>query len=139
MVIVEGNASYFFLPSVWVQDIYLNQLGGSDDGALQEASLRKNAEASVGGRGSSSDASSPAREALLSAKTTASGAINDLVFFDADTVFWQLASQNFMQHDSYDSSSLPSLAGIREIEGHRWIVAACENKVTLHDLSLIHI
>jgi len=119
-----------------LQVIYANQLGGADDGALQEAALRQRADinaASLGG--APAPALTPAQEASLAAKSTASGAVNDLCFFDLDTCFWQLAIQNSQQHGAYDASAIAPLARLRGVEGRRWIVAACDNKVTLHDLA----
>lgn len=119
-----------------MQVVYTNQLGGGDDGALQEAALRQRAAKSVVELGGSPlpplDAS---QEASLAAKTAASGQINDLLFLDLDTCFWQIAHQRWIQDSAYDATSIPSMSRVRGVEGRRWLVAACENKLTLHDLA----
>ena len=102
---------------------------------MQEASLRQSAAMSAAAIGGPLPPKlSPGKEASLSAKSTASGAVNDIAFLDIDTVFWQLAGHSSLQYDSFDSSSIPEFGPIKEIDGHRWIVAACENKVILHDI-----
>lgn len=124
-----------------VQVVYTNNLGGGDDGALQEAALEQRAAktaASLGGPPPSP--LDPLQEASLNAKSAASGQINDLAFLDVDTCFWQVATQEWLQHEAFDASSIqPGIGqGIRGIEGRRWLVAACENKVTMHDLMSSH-
>lgn len=46
-----------------------------------------------------------------------------------------MATQHWLQHGSYDASSVPAMDTIRGVKGRRWLVAAFENKVTLHDLN----
>lgn len=40
-----------------------------------------------------------------------------------------------MQYGAHDASGIPPMSHIRGVDGRRWIIAACENKVTLHDLA----
>jgi hypothetical protein len=40
-----------------------------------------------------------------------------------------------MQYGAHDASAIPAMSHIRGVDGRRWIIAACENKVTLHDLA----
>jgi hypothetical protein len=118
------------------QVIYSNQLGGADDGALQEAALRKRADAVAAAAGAPpAQGLSPAQEASLATKSAASGSVNDLAFLDIDTCFWQIALQRWMQYGAHDAASIPAMSHIRGVDGRRWIIAACENKVTLHDLA----
>lgn len=118
-----------------MQVVYANQLGGADEGALQEAILRQRANANAASLGGGTATPlTPAQELSLTAKSTASGAINDIKFFDLDTCFWQLAALQSQQRGAYDASDIPSLGGVRGLQGRRYIVAACESKVTLHDL-----
>lgn len=116
--------------------IYINQLGGADDGALQEAAIRQRADkVAVAAGAPPPPGLSPTKEASLATKSAASGSINDLVFLDLDTCFWQIALQRWLQFGAHDAAAIPSMANVRGVEGRRWVVAACENKVTLHDLA----
>ena len=120
------------------QVIYTNQLGGADDGALQEAALRQRADKIAAAAGAPPpSALSLTQEASLATKSAASGPINDLAFLDLDTCFWQIALQRWLQFGAHDAAAIPSMAKVRGVEGRRWVVAACENKVTLHDLASI--
>lgn len=108
------------------QVIYENELGGADEAALQEAALRQRAERDpafygeptapvlAGGKGSGSGSGPPASAAEAAdwaAKSTASGGVRDMKFFDLDTAFWQLARQQSLQHNAFDSSTLPHFGG----------------------------
>lgn len=116
--------------------VYVNQLGGADEGALQAASLWQRADRDAAAFGGPVPAPlTPAQEASLAAKSTASGTVQDLQFFDLDTCFWQISQQRSLQYGAYDTSGVPSLGRVRGLQGRRWLVAACENKVTLHDLA----
>lgn len=85
--------------------IYENELGGADEAALQEAGLRARAERDPAFYGEPAPPLSG--EASFAAKSTASGGVRDLRFFDLDTCFWQLARQASLQHNLSDSSALP--------------------------------
>ena len=95
-----------------VQVVYETQLGGADDGALQEAALHQRAERVAVAAGLPAAAPlSPSREASLACKNTASGSVKDVKFFDLDTCFWQLAQQHSLRYNTYDSSTIPALGG----------------------------
>lgn len=90
-----------------MQVIYENELGGADEAALQEAALQQRAVRDPSYYGEGSFSTGPAAEASLAAKSTASGTVKDVKFFDLDTCFWQLARQHRMQHNVFDSSTIP--------------------------------
>jgi hypothetical protein len=122
--------------SLRAQVVYTNQLGGADEGALQEAALRARADKDAAALGAPPPPPPPPpAEASLAAKAAASGAVRDLAFFDLDTCFWQLATQRALQYGAYDASGVPTLGALRALRARRWLLAACDNKVTLHDLS----
>lgn len=111
-------------------------MGGADEGALQEVALWQRAEKEAVALGSKpNDPLTPAEENSLQSKSTASGNLQDITFFDLDTCFWQIAQQHSLQYGASDASSIPSLGKVSKLYGHRWMVVACDNKVTLHDLS----
>ena len=87
--------------------IYENELGGADEAALQEAALRQRAEKDPAFYGEAMGAAGSYSEASWAAKSTASGAVRDVKFFDVDTCFWQLARQHSLQYNAFDSSTLP--------------------------------
>lgn len=100
------------------QVIYDNELGGADEAALQEAALRQRAErdpafygdaagAALGGGGPGGAAASGAEASSWAAKSTASGGVRDAKFFDLDVAFWQLARQQSLAHNAFDSSTVP--------------------------------
>lgn len=118
------------------QVVYETQLGGADDGALQEAALHARAAHDAMAAGAPAPPPlSPGREASLASKSTASGAVRDVRFLDLDVVFWQLAGSHLLRHNAYDASGVPAMPRGVGLAGRRWLVLACENKVVLHDLA----
>ncbi|KAL4432170.1 hypothetical protein ABPG77_005932 [Micractinium sp. CCAP 211/92] len=124
--------------SVWNYEsdelLYDTQLGGADEAALQEAALRQRADRGAAAAGLSG-AAAAAQEASLAAKGTASGLVRDIKFLDMDTCFWQIARQHWMQYGAFDDHTIPYLGRYKGLQGKRWLVIACENKVVLHDLA----
>lgn len=82
----------------------MTQLGGADDAALQESALRTRADKEFG----VVPALSAAAEASLQGKSTASGAVRAVQFFDLETCLWQTAQQHFLRRTAYETSNLPS-------------------------------
>eukprot|EP00887_Chlorella_sp_A99_P005680 scaffold1.g5680.t1 len=116
--------------------VYQTQLGGADDGALQEAALHARAAREAAAAGLPPPAPlSPSREASLASKNTASGAVRDVRFFDLDVAFWQVATCHSMRYNTYDASTIPAMGRQPALAHRRWLVMACENKVVLHDLA----
>lgn len=118
--------------------LYTNQFGGADEGAMQEIGLRRRAEYSAGMLGGKKPSSPGGKDPALAVKGVSSGRVNDIVFVDHDTCLWQQAVQESLDTNSYDvNPGLNQLTktSVRGITKHCWIVAACDNKVTIHDLS----
>ena len=122
--------------------LYENQLGGADDASLQEEALRQRAVAGASSGAAAAAAatagepSAAALEASLAAKSTASGAVRDVAFFDLDTAVWQVGRQHSLQYGGPDAAALPHLGrAAARLQGRRWLVVACENKVVVHDLA----
>lgn len=120
--------------------MYENQFGGADNGALQEALLKKKAEmvGKVMAGGVVEGGKSLKGDALLAVKSTSSGKVQDVMFLDHDTCMWQQAMQESIGSNSFDTCEgirYLNRMSIRGITKHCWVVVACENKVMLHDLS----
>lgn len=118
----------------------MNQLGGAEDGAMQEYVLRKRAEhaaaALLGGK--QGQLPTPKNDPKYSVKSAASGRVNDIIFLDHSTCLMQQAAQASIGNSCYETCGGISQLNKKSIKGiskHCWIVAACDNKVSFHDLA----
>lgn len=115
------------------QIVYENQLGGADEAALQEATLRYKAAKDTAAATSTAP---PELDPSISSKSTASGTVKAIQFLDLDVAFWQANRGISMRHGTADASTaIPHLGAAPGIVGRRWLIAACENKLVIHDLS----
>jgi WD40 repeat protein len=115
------------------QIVYENQLGGADEAALQEATLRYRAAKDTAAATSTAP---PELDPSISSKSTASGTVKAIQFLDLDVAFWQANRGISMRHGTSDASAaIPHLGAAPGIVGRRWLIAACENKLVIHDLS----
>ena len=119
--------------------VYDNQLGGADEAALQEASLRQRAAieaAAITQQGSPGKASAvfTPQDSNLAGKSTASGSVRSICFLDLDVAFWQMNYGLSLRHNAADGNAIPHLGRTPGLGGRRWVAIACENKIIIHDL-----
>lgn len=119
---------------LFLQLIYTNHFGGTDEAALQIQALESRAASVLPAASGASH--SQGRDAAVGVKSTASGDVKAILFLDLDVIYWTLARQMSQQQGSFDGTNMPSLdATRRRLGSHRWLVVACENKIVAHDLT----